>query len=270
MSKTIEKGFQLLELFTEEKSFWRLDEISTFTQIPKPTVHRLLKTFVDYGFLQRSEIEKNGVLVEGDTYSLGLKLMYLGNIVASNLEIRNISLPYMKILQSKFNEAIQLVSRDRDEGVYIEKVESTRPVRLYTKTGRRAPLYAGACTRTLLSYLPDDEITEILNQPMTYYASQTPKKVEDVWSFIHETRKNGYAYSDSELEEGTVSIAAPIFNRLNEVEFSISIAGFSSSLPKERVQEFLVPLWEAAASISRKIGYSNPYPYGLTNNEMKH
>ncbi|WP_144509626.1 IclR family transcriptional regulator [Bacillus sp. FJAT-22090] len=267
MSKTIEKGFQLLDLFTEEKPFWRLDEISAYSQIPKPTVHRLLKTFVDHGFLQRSEIEKNGLLVEGDTYSLGLKLMYLGSIVSSNLEIRNISLPHMKILQSKFNEAVQLVSRDKDEGVYIEKVESTRPVRLYTKTGRRAPLYAGACTRILLSFLSDDEISDILKQPLTFYASQTPQRVEDVWSFIHETRKSGFAYSVSELEEGTVSIAAPIFNRLNEVEFSISIAGFSTSLPREKVNDFLVPLWEAAEIISQKIGYTNPYPYGLSNIE---
>lgn len=270
MSKTIEKGFQLLDLFTEEKPFWRLDEIAAYSQIPKPTVHRLLKSFVDYGFLQRSEIEKSGVLVDGDTYSLGLKLMFLGNIVSSNLEIRNISLPYMKLLQSKFNEAIQLVSRDKAEGVYIEKVESTRPVRLYTKTGRRAPLYAGACTRILLTFLPDDEIKEILKQPMNFYASQTPKRIEDVWSFIHETRGTGFAYSDSELEEGTVSIAVPIFNRLNEVEFSISIAGFSTSLPRKELEHFLVPLWDAAAIISGKIGYSNPYPYGLSDNETKY
>lgn len=259
----MEKAFQLLELFTEEKPFWRLDEISAYSQIPKPTVHRLLKTFVDYGFLQRQEVEKNGKLIEGETYSLGLKLMYLGNIVSSNLEIRNIALPEMKRLQFKFNEAIQLISRDKDEGVYIEKVESTRPVRLYTKTGRRAPLYAGACTRTLLSFLPDKEIADILKQPMIFYASQTPQNAEDIWSFIDETRKTGYAYSDSELEEGTVSIAVPIFNRLNKVEFSISIAGFSTSLPIEKVDHFLVPLWEAAASISKKIGYINPYPYGL-------
>lgn len=263
MSKTIEKGFQLLELFTQEKPFWRLDEISTFAQIPKPTVHRILKTFVDYGFLQRSEIEKNGVIVEGDTYSLGLKLMYLGSIVANNLEIRNISLPYMKTLQLKFNEAIQLVARDNDEGVYIEKVESTKSVRLYTKTGRKAPLYAGACTRTLLSFLPDEEITEILKKPMTIYSSQTPKTTAEVWRYITDNRKNGYAYSDSELEDGTVSIAVPIFNRLNEVEFSLSIAGFSKSLPRDRVEEFVGPLWEVASKISQKIGYSNPYPYGL-------
>lgn len=268
MSKTMEKGFQLLDLFTEEKPFWRLDEISAYTQIPKPTVHRLLKTFVDYGLLQRDEMEKNGVLLEGDTYSLGLKLLYLGSVVASTLEIRHISLPYMRVLQSKFNEAVQLVSRDGDEGVYIEKVESTRPVRLYTKTGRRAPLYAGACTRILLSFLPDDDITKILKQPIDYYASQTPKNEEEVWSFINETRKTGFAYSDSELEEGTVSIAVPIFNRHNKVEFSISIAGFSTSFPRYKVEDFLIPLWEAAANISRKIGCTNPYPYGLLNKHI--
>lgn len=262
MSKTIEKGLQLLDLFTEEKPSWRLEEISTHTQIPKATAYRILRSFVEYGYLTRKMIERKGVLIEGDSYSLGLKLLQLGELVASDLEIRQIALPYMKLLKGKFNEAVQLVAREESQGVYIQKVESTRPVRLYTRVGRMAPLYAGACTRILLSYLPNEEIIEILKQPLKIYASNTPKTTDEVWRYIEETRKYGFSYSVSELEEGTVSIAVPIFNRKNVVEFSISIAGFSSSLPKENMYKYIEPLWEVAVQISSEIGFSGPYPYG--------
>lgn len=264
MSKTMEKGLQLLDLFTEERPYWRLDEISAYTEIPKPTALRLLRTLVEAGFLQRTSVERKGAIIDGDSYSLGLKLLQLGERVASGLEIRNIALPFMRQLQMQFNEAVQLVTRENNNGVYIEKVESTRPVRLYTRVGRHAPLYAGACTRTLLSFLPDDEIDAILSMPLTSYASQTPKSAQEVWALIKEIRIEGYAYSLSELEEGTVSIAVPIFNRHGEVEYSISIAGFPVSLPKENANHFLHSLWEAAENISEKIGYADLYPYRNT------
>lgn len=257
----MEKGLQLLDIFTEDRPYWRLDEISTYTKIPKPTALRLLRTLVKTGFLQRTSVERSGVIIDGDSYSLGLKLLQLGERVASGLEIRNIALPYMRQLQLEFNEAVQLITRENNNGIYIEKVESTRPVRLYTRVGRQAPLYAGACTRTLLSFLPDDEINTILSIPLTSYASQTPQTVAEVWALIEQVRSEGYAYSLSELEEGTVSVAVPIFNHHGDVQYSISIAGFPVSLPKEEAHRFLHSLWDAAAKISEKIGFTNPYPY---------
>ena len=57
MSKTMEKGLQLLDLFTEDHPYWRLDEISAYTEIPKPTALRLLRTLVEAGFLQRTPLK---------------------------------------------------------------------------------------------------------------------------------------------------------------------------------------------------------------------
>ncbi|MEH7123037.1 MULTISPECIES: IclR family transcriptional regulator [unclassified Bacillus (in: firmicutes)] len=262
MSKTLEKALNLLDYFTEEKPYWRLDEISNHSGIPKATAFRLLRTFTELGYLQRITFQQDGLVVDGESYGLGLKFLEMGERVAERFEIRRVALPYMKKLQETFNEAVQLVIRDQYEGVYIEKVESTRPVRLYTKVGRHAPLYAGACTRMLLTFLPEEMIEKVLEKPLTNYASQTPKTKEEVLKLIAQTKLEGFSYSDSELEEGTVSIAVPIFDRSGSVPYSISIAGFSTSFPREKIQPILGPLWEAAAGISKEIGYNYPYPYG--------
>ncbi|PSL36197.1 IclR family transcriptional regulator [Planomicrobium soli] len=271
MSKTIEKGLHLLNLFTEEKPAWRLEEISSYTNIPKATVLRLLHSFMEYGYIQRATVERNGELVEDTIYTLGIKFLQLGELVANNMEIRQIALPFMKMLQLNFSEAVQLVERNGHSGVYIEKVESKSPVRLYTRVGRSAPLYAGACTRILLSFLDDAEIEEVLKNPLEIYASNTPKTKEDVWRHIRQTRQDGFAYSASELVEGTVSIAVPIFNRKGDVEFSISIAGFESSLPKDNLPQYIESLWNVASQVSAKIGFLGPYPYGprLIKNNIK-
>jgi IclR family transcriptional regulator, KDG regulon repressor len=262
MSKTVEKALRLLDIFTEEKPYWRLDEISKFTEIPKPTAYRLLQKFVQFGYLQRISFQQDDLVIDGEVYGLGTKFLELGERVAGRLDIRQIAYPYMKKIQTQFNEAVQIVMREQNQGIYIEKIDSTRPVRLYTRVGRYAPLYAGACTRTLLAYLSDEEIDRILENPLTQYASQTPTSIEEVWKLVEQTRESGFAYSDSELEEGSVSIAVPIFDRFGTVPYSISMAGFSTSLPREKVSQFVGPLWEAAAEISKKIGYTYPYPYG--------
>lgn len=262
MSKTIEKGLHLLDLFTEEKPTWRLEEISDYTRIPKATLIRILRSFTEYGYIQKTIVERNGFSAEDSTYSLGLKFLQLGELVSNNLEIRRIALPYMKSLQLNFNEAVQLVERNGLVGIYIEKVESKSPIRLYTRVGRSAPLYAGACTRTLLTFLSNEEIDEILLYPMDTYASNTPRTKAEVWKCIEQTRKRGFAYSASELVEGTVSIAVPIFNHNRKVEFSISIAGIETSLPKGNITQYAEFLWSAAAQISNKLGFTGPYPYG--------
>ncbi|KGR85565.1 MULTISPECIES: IclR family transcriptional regulator [Lysinibacillus] len=263
MSKTLEKGINILTLFTEEKPSWRLDELAIETDIPKPTLHRFLKTFTDLGVLKRPYVQSGGQLVLSDHYLLGNKLIELGAIAANSIEIRSLAIPYMKMLQQKFDLAVQLSILDETDGLYIEKIESLKPVLLYTRVGRRAPLYAGACSRILLSFQSEEKISEVLQKTRKKYASGTPVTDEEIFELIEFGKKNGYAYSVSELEEGTVSIAVPIFNSERKVEYSISIAGIETLIPKEKINEFLEGLWETAASISAELGYSMPYPYGV-------
>lgn len=71
MSKTLEKGINILTLFTEEKPSWRLDELTIETDIPKPTLHRFLKTFTDLGVLKRPYVQSGGQVVLSDYYLLG-------------------------------------------------------------------------------------------------------------------------------------------------------------------------------------------------------
>jgi len=263
MSKTLEKGINILTLFTEEKPSWRLDELAIETDIPKPTLHRFLKTFTDLGVLKRPYVQSGGQVVLSDHYLLGNKLIELGAIAANSIEIRSLAIPYMKMLQQKFDLAVQLVVLDETDGLYIEKIESLKPVLLYTRVGRRAPLYAGACSRILLSFQCEEKINEVLEKPRKKYASGTPHTDKEIDELIEFGKKNGYAYSVSELEEGTVSIAVPIFNSDRKVEYSISIAGIESLLPQEKINTFLEGLWETAALISAELGYSMPYPYGV-------
>lgn len=259
MSKTLAKSLQLLTLFTEDKPYWRLEEISKCANIPKPTAHRLLKTLNEFGFVQRVNFYQKGYLVEGEVFQLGTKFIEMGHVVSSQYEVRNIALPYMTQLQQQLGESVQLIIADNDEAIYIEKVESTQAVRLYTKIGRRAPLYAGACPRVLLSFLSDNEIERVLALPKRDYDINSNLNHEQIWQKIAETRANGYSYSDSELTEGTAAIGTPIFNRHGDIAAALSVAGFASHLKNEEALKYVMPMWEVSEKISLQLGFKKKY-----------
>lgn len=261
MSKSLSKALQLLSIFSERKPYWKLEEIVNHTNIPKTTVFRLLKTMEVEGLIQKASFYQNGYLIEGNIYQLGNRLLALGQIASNQYEVRNIAFPYMRKLQEQLGESIQLIIRDHDEAIYIEKVESDKPVRLYTKIGRKAPLYAGACPRILLSFLPDHEIHRILTANKERMANNTLYSNDDIWKVIRETRQRGYTYSDSELENGTASFGTPIFNRYGEITASLSVASFATVLSKDEYSKYVYPMWGVSAEISKQLGYNKPYQY---------
>src|SRR5699024_10551589 len=113
-------------------------------------------------------LEKTKESTHDSKYRLGIKLLELGQLVSHQLELRRTSLPYMEDLMQEISEAVHLVIVSQDEAIYIEKVESNRALRLYTRIGKRSalllslrlytrigkrsPLYVGSGPRLLLAF----------------------------------------------------------------------------------------------------------------------
>ncbi|EGL84159.1 transcriptional regulator, IclR family [Caldalkalibacillus thermarum TA2.A1] len=134
MNKTVIKTMEMLKLFIDRERL-TLQEMVELLQMPKTSVYRMAQSLVELGFLQKTN----------DYYQLGLAFLSFGMLVAERLDLRRIALPIMKRLKEETKEAVNLVIRDGDEAIYNEKVDTSEPVRVYTKVGQRAPLYAGAC-----------------------------------------------------------------------------------------------------------------------------
>lgn len=103
MNQSVKKALGLLELFTEDRPELTLKDIADLSGMPKPTVYRLLTTLEASGFLYK--IKDN---VHDSRYRLGLKLLELGQMVSNQLELREISLPFMERLANEINEVIHL------------------------------------------------------------------------------------------------------------------------------------------------------------------
>ena len=236
----------ILNLFIDhtELSFQEVIELSG---IPKTTAFRMLKSLEEMEFLEKGTDAK---------YRLGILFLKFGHLVSMRLDVRKIAYPIMNELHNDVKEAINLIVRDGNEAMYIEKVDTQQKVRLYTAIGRKSPLYAGACSRAILSFLPDAEIKEYLKSiELESFAMGTITDKEKLYETIVQVKDLGYTISHSELENHTSAIAAPIFDHKGEVIAAMSIAGLASNYQGENVGIFVEKLKQATAEISKQLGY---------------
>ncbi len=252
LNNSLDKTLKLLSYFNSDRRVIGLSELSRLSGIPKATVYRMISTLESHGF-----INKVSILGKDNQYKLGLRFLEYGKLVSEDLEIRRIALPYMEELRDKVNECVQLIIRDNDEAMYIEKLECTQYIRLYTRTGRHAPLYGGACPRAILTFLPDDEIKRILDSvPLVKVAEGTIVNKEELLELIKQDRQRGYTISYGELEPKTAAVGAPIFNDSGSVVASISVAGPDHRFTETEISYIIEELLKTTRSISKALGHN--------------
>ncbi len=247
-NSTVIKAMTILELFKKHHTL-SLQKLVTLTGSPKTTIYRMVLSLEETGFLRRN--------ASGE-YELGFAFLEYGQLVKSRLDVRRTAYPIMQRLKNELGEAVNLIVREGHEAIYVEKVETDKPVRVYTGIGKTAPLYAGACPRILLAYMPESERSEYLEHvDLVPIASGTVTDRHTLEHILQESKQNGFTISHSELHDDSSAIGAPIFDYEGEVYAAISIVGperrfrNSDSLPLliEKVKQ-------AAVEISTSIGWN--------------
>ncbi|HEY9569940.1 MAG TPA: IclR family transcriptional regulator [Metalysinibacillus sp.] len=245
-NKTVMRSMLLLDLF-EQHAELTFQEVITLSEMPKSSVYRMLQSLEELGFLEKGEDLK---------YRLGTIFLKYGHLVASRLDIRHISYPIMEKLHEETKEVINLTVRSGDEAIYIEKIDRYQTIRLYTEIGKKSPLYAGACPRALLAFLPVNEQTTYLERtPLVQMASGTLTTIAALKQVMAKEREQGFTVSHSELEDNTAAVAAPIYNYQGEVIAGISAAGIAANYDAAYITNLSEKTIEAAAKISAKLGY---------------
>lgn len=251
MNQSVIKALRLLDYFSTEQQELTLSELAKKSGMAKATAYRLVTALEECGFL--TKIKNNNQDVR---YRLGLKLLDLGNLVSEHLELRGTALPLMKELCTDINEVIHLVILDRDEAVYIEKVETNQAIRLYTRIGKRSELYIGSGPKLLLAYLPERERQELIEK-MTFQklTEHTIDNANMLQEEIQRITEQGYAVSRGEQNLETIGISYPIFDYTKKVVAALSVSGPEIRI-NNKLEEINKKTKATALRISAELGYT--------------
>ncbi len=245
--RAVERALQILSAFDDEHQERGVSDIAELMGLHKATVHRIITTLLNWGYLERAE--------DGEKYRLGLKLAATGLLVVQRLDFRREALPYMRQLTETFKENCDLAVLDQGEIFGVEVVPSNQAVMIASRIGFRMPAHCSASGKVFLAFLPDAERDRLLSRPLEYHTANTITSAEELRRQLAQVRQNGYAIDDEELEVGVRAIGVPIRNREGEVVAALSIPGPTSRMTKERVAELTAALLDASAAVSARMGW---------------
>jgi DNA-binding IclR family transcriptional regulator len=241
VSQSLERALDLLDKLANGPQ--RLGPLAEELQIHKSTVLRLLQTLERHGFVRR----------QGDVpeFTLGFRLVQLSQSVLEELDIRRVAELALRRLGQQTGETVHLAVLDGAEVMYIDKVESVHPVRMYSKVGARAPVHCTGVGKILLAYTDESRWPAM---KMHRFTEQTITTRAAMVRAAREIREQGWGQDEREHEDSIRCIAAPVFGPNNDVVAAVSVSVPTSRLSREALNEHIGALLEATDAISTSLG----------------
>ncbi|MFB6810656.1 IclR family transcriptional regulator [Streptomyces sp. NPDC056387] len=242
MSQSVERALRIMPLLARGPA--GLGEVAAELGVHKSTALRLLRTLHAHGFVYRQPDGR---------YRLGAQLFALAAEAVESLDVRSVAHPHLVELNRLTGHTVHLALHQDDEVVYIDKVESRYPVRMYSRIGRPVPLTVAAVAKLLLADLPEDErrsLAERIDYPR-YTARSTP----DAQAFLREldlVREQGWATDLGGHEESVNCLGAPVHGPDGRVAAALSVSAPSVVVTAEGLLELLPVVLSTAAAISRE------------------
>ena len=243
VDSTLSKGLAILENLAGTRGGKGVTELSRELDLTKSNTFRLLQSLMTLGYVKH---------LENKSYAATLKTWQVGRALVENLNLRSVAAPEMAHMSQETGEAIYLAVPEGLSVIYIDKVESLKPIRSWNPVGGSAPIH---CVGTGKAILAENyrQMREKLDGNLQRYTDNTLTTLAELDKDLAEARKQGYAFDRGEFRDRILSFGAAV--KLPDGE---PIAAIGISLPdinmdpggEDRLGQLV--RW-AAESVSQKL-----------------
>jgi len=244
--QSVARALEIIACF-EDSAELGISQLSELMGLSKSTIYGLTNTLVSFGYLEQCESKK---------YRLGLRMFELGNMIQRRMDVRQEARPWCQILAEKYCTTVHLAAHSDGEIIYIDKVDSSNSVVVYSQVGKRAPMYCTGVGKAILAHLPHEEQERYIRScsltKMTEHTISTAEQLREELKIVHMC---GYAIDSEEIELGLQCIAAPIFNYRRQPQMAISVSFPYGRLHDVEKEEVVRDVLQYAEKISERIGY---------------
>lgn len=245
-TESAERVADVLLAFSHGEGSIGVSKLARELDLSKAVIHRILQSLVS-----RSLISFDPGTRE---YSLGPSATVLGARALRQLDLRIVAREDLARLREETRETTTLSLRVANNRTYVDQHESMQEIKMTVELGRLYPLYAGASSRSILAFLPESVIEDIIEIGLTPLTEATIRDAGELREQLAEIRTNGYAISRGERQSGAGSVAAPIFGGDRNVLGSISACGPLARFDAEAISRYIPLVTSAAARISSEFG----------------
>ncbi|ALE73065.1 IclR family transcriptional regulator [Pseudonocardia sp. EC080610-09] len=237
----------ILDAFTLQRPVLSLGEIQQATGIPTSTVQRLVSNMVTEGLLDRV----------GDRVRVGVRMAYWAGAAARGVDLLDLAGPVLRELRDTTGETAALFRAETRFRVCVAVAETRHALRREMHVGKIIPLHTGSAGRVLLAWdapLAD----EVLSGPLETITDHTVTDPEVLRTLVDETRRDGFAITAAERDDGGSGLSAPVFDHSGAVAAALTISGPTIRLTRERCEQHVELLVRAADRLTRTLGGRPP------------
>jgi IclR family transcriptional regulator, acetate operon repressor len=243
---TVERAADVLLLFAHSTTRLGVTEIATKLKLSKAAVHRILGSLRNKGIVELDPATRR--------YALGPIVMSLGVTYLNQLSIRSVAAPELAALSRATSETATLSVRTGHSRIYVDQVTPPRDVLMSVQFGIPYPLHAGASSKALLAFLPDQEIDDLLRRPLERLTPLTITDPAVLRSELSRVRDRGWASSGGERQSWAASVAAPVLDARDYPVAVMSVCGPSQRV-RDHANEHAELLVAATARVSARMGH---------------
>lgn len=248
--QSLERAFDLLEALGDGGELG-VTELANRTGLVPSTAHRLLHTLAKRGYVSRSS--------ESGRYLLGYKVIEVASGLERRLErLRVVARPHLEAVQRSTGETVNLVVLDADRVVYVDQVEGSRHVRMFTTVGTSAPAHTTGAGKAMMAGGPPDTLETLYGgrEPLQKLTEHTLTSVQALEKDFERIRRRGYAVDNEEHEEGVGCVAVAVFDHTGRPSAAISLSGPSARVLGSNAARVGALLVEHAAQVSGGLGFA--------------
>ena len=239
--QSIERAFTLLEALAGAGGVLTLSGLATETGLPLPTIHRLVRTLVDLGYVRQEPTRE---------YALGPRLLLFAE--TSSAMLSGVARPHLTHLVDQLGETANLAMLDGDWILYVAQVPSRHSMRMFTEVGRRVLPHCTAVGKALLAGMDPVAVQALLGR--TGMPRHTEHTIVDPpafmaaldWSVAH-----GFALDDGEQELGVRCVAVSVPR--SRPRLALSVSGPAPRMSADLIDRAVPLLTDVAGQLASEL-----------------
>jgi DNA-binding IclR family transcriptional regulator len=208
---------------------------------PKQSLHRLVQSLVDTGYLER----------QGRRYAPSKQLLSLANGIlhfAPDLHARH---QILTQLSADSGETVNFVMPMEDGMTYVDRVDTNWPFRILLPIGSSVPFHCTASGKTYLASMRSDQRRRFLaGLTLDQHTDNTHTNIATLEKELKVIRRQGYALDDEEFFENMFAIAVPVFDPQGRFHAALATHGPKLRFNRDQALGLVDRLKDYAAQIT--------------------
>ena len=251
--QSIERAFAILEEVARNRDGITLAELSKRVGLHNSTTFHLVRTMVSLGYIQQ--------LKESKRYRIGRHLFTLAAGALDEIELVSLATPVLEGLTRATGECSHFAIRSGEDIVVLAKTAGTGMFQMANQVGVVRPAHCTALGKVLLAALaPEQRERYLATHELKRFTTKTIVEPDALLRELEAVRRNGIGFDDGEFDAEARCVAVPVRDFTGQVAGAIGISAPMWRLSIQVLQEKAQQVREAAAQLSRELGYDEKGP----------